>query len=285
MTTRRSLSGLSRILNALRFAGYNRGCDGAVRQSRQQSTCFSTVRTTRRRELSPSLTTRHSTDDPLTFNLPVGEIAGAKYHRADGQRSRFDGHQRQILFRLDRKRHWISFNYLSGAISRTGSLWRTSRWCREFQAASPRWGNFDASIRPDGNRLYFVDGFFNASANFPQSAVITIAKREGDHFVQRLTRTAKPSCTRSTLAGSTMRRVPPHPIWKFSSPGSQIPITGPRSTPRDVRRSRSHFEPRSRSPRLPDSSKPRPSQPTANRLYYHKNRRNGVFVIYRVTRP
>jgi len=45
------------------------------------------------------------------------------------------------------------------------------------------WVNFDAGIRPDGKRLYFVDAFFG-TGNFPQSAVLTIAKRARGHFVR-----------------------------------------------------------------------------------------------------
>ena len=47
----------------------------------------------------------------------------------------------------------------------------------------PGWVNFDAGISPDGNTLYFVDGFFG-TANFPQKASLTIAKRKGNHFVR-----------------------------------------------------------------------------------------------------
>lgn len=47
----------------------------------------------------------------------------------------------------------------------------------------PGWVNFDAGISPDGNTLYFVDGFFG-SGNFPQSAEIAIAKRKGNRFAR-----------------------------------------------------------------------------------------------------
>jgi WD40-like Beta Propeller Repeat len=45
------------------------------------------------------------------------------------------------------------------------------------------WVNFDAGIRPDGMRLYFVDAFYG-HGTFPLSAKLTIAKRVGDHFVR-----------------------------------------------------------------------------------------------------
>src|SRR6266481_1668322 len=47
----------------------------------------------------------------------------------------------------------------------------------------PGFVNFVQGISPDGNTLYFVDGFFGP-ANFPQKASLTIAKRKGNHFVR-----------------------------------------------------------------------------------------------------
>jgi hypothetical protein len=46
---------------------------------------------------------------------------------------------------------------------------------------TPGWVNFDLEISADGNTLVFVDGWFGAK-NFPQSAALVIALRDGGGF-------------------------------------------------------------------------------------------------------
>lgn len=46
---------------------------------------------------------------------------------------------------------------------------------------SPGWVNFDAEISADGQKLYFVDGYFG-SGNQPQSAILVCAVRSGEAF-------------------------------------------------------------------------------------------------------
>ena len=141
------------------------------------------------------------------------------------------------------------------------------------------WVNFDACISPDGNTLYFVDSFFG-SAGQPQNASISIATREGDHFL-RLKNSAK-----------IMRKINTHALnyaADISKSGLEFFFTRFDGT-----------EPAIYTARRAKASKPfgKPAKieaitgfaeapalsPDEKSLYYHKNE-SGVFVIYRVTRP
>lgn len=140
--------------------------------------------------------------------------------------------------------------------------------------------NFDADISPDGNTLYFVDGLFNFPNPVPSTADILIAERSGVNFVRvangtdimRQINTSAleyaPAISTSgleifftRLEGSTFA------IYASTRPNASAPF----DTPKKIQAITGFVE----APTLSVDEKS---------LYYHKNE-NGLFVIYRVTRP
>lgn len=143
--------------------------------------------------------------------------------------------------------------------------------------------NFDAGISPDGGTLYFVDGVFNGGS-VPQRASIAIAKRKGGHFV----RLADSSTIMRKINTGGLNYAPcPTPSdleFFFTRVDPANPGDGPKifaatrskkskpfGTPVQIAAITGFVE----APTLSADGKS---------LYYHKNE-NGVFVIYRVTRP
>ena len=145
----------------------------------------------------------------------------------------------------------------------------------------PGWVNFDAGIRPDGNRLYFVDGFFG-TGNFPQSAVITIAKRVGDHFVRLAN--SKTIMHKINTGGLNYAPCPTASDLEFFFTRLSNPITGPAIFTATRAKKSDPF----RTPVPITAIAGFVEAPTISAdgksLYYHK-KESGVFVIYRVTRP
>jgi hypothetical protein len=146
----------------------------------------------------------------------------------------------------------------------------------------PGWVNFDAGISPDGNTLYFVDGFFG-SGNFPQSAALTIAKRKGNRF-ERLANSRTimhkintgglnyaPCPTPSGLEFFWTRVDPANVSGIGIYTATRANISKPYGTPVKIDAATGFVE----APTLSADGKS---------LYYHKNE-NGTFVIYRLTRP
>jgi hypothetical protein len=142
--------------------------------------------------------------------------------------------------------------------------------------------NFDAGISPDGGTLYFVDGVFNGGS-VPQRASIAIAKREGDRFV-RLKDSAK--IMRKINTGGLNYAACPTPsdleffFTRADPPASTVPaiytatrskVSKPFGKPVKIAAITGFVE----APTLSADGRS---------LYYHKQE-NGVFVIYRVTRP
>ena len=140
--------------------------------------------------------------------------------------------------------------------------------------------NFDADISPDGNTLYFVDGLFNFPNPVPSTADILIAERSGVNFVrlandadimQQINTNAleyAPAISTSgleifftRLEGSTSA------IYASTRPNASAPV----DTPKKIQTITGFVE----APTLSVDEKS---------LYYHKDE-NGLFVIYRVTRP
>jgi len=146
----------------------------------------------------------------------------------------------------------------------------------------PGWVNFDAGISPDGNTLYFVDGFFG-TANFPQKALLTIAKRKGNHFV-RLANSRNimrkinnsdlnyaPCPTASGLEFFWTRVDPANVSGIGIYTATRANTSKPYGTPVKIDAATGFVE----APTISEDGKS---------LYYHKNE-NGTFVIYRLTRP
>lgn len=143
--------------------------------------------------------------------------------------------------------------------------------------------NFDAGISPDGGTLYFVDGVFNPGSFVPQHASIAIANREGDHFV-RLKNSAEimrkintgglnyaPCPTASGLEFFFTRLDPANPSGVAIYTATRSKESKPYGKPVKIEAITGFVE----APTLSADGKS---------LYYHKQE-NGVFVIYRVTRP
>jgi hypothetical protein len=146
----------------------------------------------------------------------------------------------------------------------------------------PGWVNFDAGISPDGNTLYFVDGFFG-SGNFPQSAQLTIGKRKGNRFVRLSNSRAimrkinnndlnyAPCPTASGLEFFWTRVDPANVSSIGIYTATRANAAKPYGTPVRIDAATGFVE----APTLSADGKS---------LYYHKNE-NGTFVIYRLTRP
>jgi hypothetical protein len=142
--------------------------------------------------------------------------------------------------------------------------------------------NFDAGISPDGNTLYFVDGFFG-TANFPQKASLTIAKRKGNHFV------------RLSNSRAIMRKINNNDLNYAPCPtASGLEFFWTRVDPANVSGIGIYTATRANTskpygpPIKIDAATGFVEAPTISAdgksLYYHKNE-NGTFVIYRLTRP
>ena len=146
----------------------------------------------------------------------------------------------------------------------------------------PGFVNFDAGISPDGNTLYFVDGFFG-TANFPQKASLTIAKRKGNHFVRLSNSSAimrkintgglnyAPCPTASGLEFFWTRVDPANVSGIGIYTATRANTSKPYGTPIKIEAATGFVE----APTISADGKS---------LYYHKNE-NGTFVIYRLTRP
>ncbi len=144
--------------------------------------------------------------------------------------------------------------------------------------------NFDAGISPDGGTLYFVDGVFNGGNQVPQRASIAIAKRVGDHFV-RLKNSAEimrkintgglnyaPCPSASGLEFFFTRVDPANLAAGFAIyTATRAKESKPYGKPIKIEAITGYVE----APTLSADGKS---------LYFHKQE-NGVFVIYRVTRP
>ncbi len=140
--------------------------------------------------------------------------------------------------------------------------------------------NFDADISPDGNTLYFVDGRFDFPNSVPVTADILIAERSGVNFV----RVANGADIMRQINTGALEYAP-----AISTSGLEIFFTrlegstsaiyastrsntsAPFDTPKKIQAITGFVE----APTLPADEKS---------LYYHKDE-NGLFVIYRVTRP
>ena len=142
--------------------------------------------------------------------------------------------------------------------------------------------NFDQGISPDGNTLYFVDSFFG-TANFPQKASLTIAKRKGNRFA-RLSNSRTimhninnndlnyaPCPTASGLEFFWTRVDPANVSGIGIYAATRANTSKPYGTAVKIDAATGFVE----APSLSADGKS---------LYYHKNE-NGVFVIYRLTRP
>ena len=140
--------------------------------------------------------------------------------------------------------------------------------------------NFDAEISPDGNTLYFVDGLFNFPNPVPVTADILIAERRGVNFV-RLANSADIMRQINTGALEYAPAISASGLEIFftrlKGRASAIHVStrantsAPFDTPKRIQAITGFVE----APTLSVDEKS---------LYYHKDE-NGLFVIYRVTRP
>lgn len=140
--------------------------------------------------------------------------------------------------------------------------------------------NFDADISPNGDTLYFVDGLFNFPDPVPSTADILIAERSGVNFV----RLANGADIMRQINTSALEYAPAistsglelfftrlegvtSAIYASRRPNTSAPF----DTPMKIQAITGFVE----GPTLSADEKS---------LYYHKGE-NGLFVIYRVTRP
>jgi hypothetical protein len=213
----------------------------------------------------------------VTFDF-VGEIAGANAAGLNAVASmdangKFYFISTRSYMQTFSTIYWADFT--AGSVSNVELLPGVSK-------RKPGWVNFDAGISPDGNTLYFVDGFFG-TANFPQSAELTIAKRKGKRFV-RLANSREimrkintgglnyaPCPTASGLEFFWTRVDPANVSGIGIYTATRANTSKPYGTPVKIEAATGFVE----APTVTADGKS---------LYYHKNE-NGTFVIYRLTRP
>ena len=140
--------------------------------------------------------------------------------------------------------------------------------------------NFDADISPDGNTLYFVDGLFNFPDPVPSTADILIAERSGVDFV----RVANGADIMRQINTGALEYAP-----TISASGLEIFFTRLEgSTSAIYASTRSNTLAPFDAPQRIETITGFVEAPTLSMdeksLYYHKDE-NGLFVIYRVTRP
>jgi hypothetical protein len=140
--------------------------------------------------------------------------------------------------------------------------------------------NFDADISADGNTLYFVDGVFGMGGGVPQSTKVVLARRSGNGFV-RDRKSAK-------LLHSLNK---PGLNYAIATSASELEIffthfdgTSPAIYTASRRSTSKPFGKASKIQAITGFVEAATISPDGKSLYYHKND-NGVFHIYRVTRP
>jgi hypothetical protein len=215
--------------------------------------------------------------DDLNFQF-VGEIAGVN---AAGLNAVASMDANRKFYFISTRSYMQTFSTVYWADFTAGSV-ANVELVPGVSKRKPGWVNFDAGISPDGNTLYFVDGFFG-TANFPQSAELTIAKRKGNRFVR--------------LADSRhiMRKINTGGLNYAPCPtASGLEFFWTRVDPANVSSigiftaTRSNTSKPYGTPVKVDAATGFVEAPTVTAdgksLYYHKNE-NGTFVIYRLTRP
>ncbi len=139
--------------------------------------------------------------------------------------------------------------------------------------------NFDAEISADGNTLYFVDSVFRN--NQPSNAKIEIAHKNGNTFV----RDARSAKLMARINSGRLQYAPDisaselELFFNRASPGgtaiymtSRVDTSMPFGKPRKV-------------DAITDFAEGPSISPDGKSLYYHHRDADGVFRIYRVTRP
>ena len=215
--------------------------------------------------------------DDLTFDF-AGEIAGVN---ATGLNAVASMDSNNKFYFISTRSYMQTFStiywadFLAGTVSNVELVPGVSKH-------KPGWVNFDAGISPDGNTLYFVDGFFG-TANFPQKASLTIARRKGNHFVRLANSRAimrkintgglnyAPCPTASGLEFFWTRVDPANVSGIGIYTATRASTSKPYGTPVKIDAATGFVE----APTISADGKS---------LYYHKNE-NGTFVIYRLTRP
>lgn len=220
-----------------------------------------------------------STDDPLTFNF-AGEIAGANAASSLNAVASMDSNNKFYFVSTRSYMQTLSTIYWGDFSNRTLS---NVALVPGVSKDKPGWVNFDAGISPNGNTLYFVDGFFG-TATFPKSAVITIAKRTGDHF-ERLA-DSRTIMRKINTGGLNYAPCPTASDLEFFF--TRVDPANVGDGPKVYTATRSKKSEPYRTPVKIEALSGFVEAPTitadGKSLYYHKQE-NGVFVIYRATRP
>ena len=213
----------------------------------------------------------------VTFDF-VGEIAGAN---ATGLNAVASMDSNDKFYFISTRSYMQTFSTIYWADFSAGSV-SNVELVPGVSKRKPGHVNFDAGISPDGNTLYFVDGFFG-TANFPQKASLTIARRKGNHFV-RLSNSRElmrkinnndlnyaPCPTASGLEFFWTRVDPANVSGIGIYTATRANTSKPYGAPVKIEAATGFVE----APTISADGKS---------LYYHKNE-NGTFVIYRLTRP
>jgi hypothetical protein len=215
--------------------------------------------------------------DDLNFQF-VGEIAGVN---AAGLNAVASMDSNNKFYFISTRSYMQTFSTVYRADFSAGSV-SNVELVPGVSKHKPGFVNFDQGISPDGNTLYFVDGFFG-TANFPQKASLTIAKRKGNHFVRLSNSRAimgkintgglnyAPCPTASGLEFFWTRVDPANVSGIGIYTATRANTSKPYGTPVKIDAATGFVE----APTISADGKS---------LYYHKNE-SGTFVIYRLTRP
>lgn len=118
----------------------------------------------------------------MTDGAPVyvGELAGANSTALDGVASL--GPDGTFYFVSTRSYDTTSSTVYRGQF--TGDAVSGVELVPGVSRQMPGWVNFDAEVSADGQTLYFVDGLFNTTSGYWDSADLVIGRRDGDGFTR-----------------------------------------------------------------------------------------------------
>jgi hypothetical protein len=145
----------------------------------------------------------------------------------------------------------------------------------------PGFVNFDCEISADGNTLYFVDSFFGLSGH-PQNARIIIAHKHASTFL----RDPRSAVIMSRINGPhTLQYAPDVSASELEFFFTRASAAGPAIYMAERTNASRPFGKPQRIAAITGFAEAPSISPDGKSLYYHHQDADGVFRVYRVTRP
>jgi hypothetical protein len=145
----------------------------------------------------------------------------------------------------------------------------------------PGFVNFDCEISADGNTLYFVDSFFGLSGH-PQNARISIAHKHASTFL----RDPRSAVIMSRINGRrTLQYAPDVSASELEFFFTRASVSGPAVYMAERTNTSRPFGEPQRIAAITGFAEAPSISPDGKSLYYHHQDADGVFRVYRVTRP